>query len=203
MFAQIAIPGSDIAPGDILKRLPGVRVVSKADVNPRFPHSQTLTMADGSLYFIDPEQVYDVVRETPNAPARVLVVGNTTHPDGLASITALAHDVADRLQLPAVVAMGRDYDVRSFEAVVYDEASHLESVDSAVLWAEALEEDMCVMSSRELEAFDVAASCTWCGADDDDAEPILVAGTWLPADLCGPCAAESRRQGKARRLATI
>ncbi|MEU6703045.1 hypothetical protein [Streptomyces wuyuanensis] len=204
MFAQLTILGTDIVPGDILKRLPGVPVVSKADVDPRYPHSQTLAMADGSLYFIDPEQMYDVVREAPKPSAGVLVVGDTTTPDGLAIVTALAHEVADRMQLPAVVAMGRDYDVRDFEAVVYDELSYLESVDSAVLWAEALEEDMSVMSSRELEAFDVAASCTWCGADDEDSEPVLVAGTWLPADLCTPCAREARRQGGSfRRLAKI
>ncbi|MFE2012309.1 hypothetical protein [Streptomyces sp. NPDC059491] len=118
---------------------------------------------------------------------RILVIGDTTTPDGLTIVTALAHEAADRMQLPAVVAMGRDCDVTQYEAVVYDELSHLESIDSAVLWVEAMEADVCVMNVRDLEEFDLVAECGWCGADDEDPSPVLVEGVWFPVDLCTGC----------------
>ncbi|WP_328942971.1 hypothetical protein OG259_16480 [Streptomyces sp. NBC_00250] len=129
---------------------------------------------------------------------RVLVIGDTTTPDGLTIVTALAHEVADRMQLPAVVAMGRDYDVTQFEAVVYDELSHLGSVDSAVLWVEATEADMCVMNVRDLEDFDLVAECGWCGADDEDPSPVLVEGTWFPVDLCAGCLKGAHADAQSR-----
>ncbi|MEU9704271.1 hypothetical protein [Streptomyces sp. NPDC047981] len=132
---------------------------------------------------------------------RVLVVGDTTTPDGLAIVTALAHEVADRLQMPAVVAMGREYVVMDFEAVVYDELSVLDSVSSVVLWVEATQADMCVMNARELEAFDIAASCRWCGADDEDEPPTFIEGVFWPSDLCTPCLDGARDE--ARRQARV
>ncbi|WP_406055817.1 hypothetical protein OG462_07900 [Streptomyces sp. NBC_01077] len=102
------------------------------------------------------------------------------------------------MQLPAVVAMGRAYDVTQYEAVVYDELSHLESVDSAVLWVESMQADMCVMNVRDLEEFDIASSCGWCGADDEDPSPVLVEGTWFPADLCTGCLEGARAEAQGR-----
>ncbi len=64
MVSQLTILGIDIRPGDIISRLPGVPVVSGADVDPKYPHSRTLTMADGSIYFCDPQQEYSVTRPT-------------------------------------------------------------------------------------------------------------------------------------------
>lgn len=132
---------------------------------------------------------------------RVLVVGDATTPDGLAIVTALAHEVADRMQMPAVVAMGREYDVTDFEAVVYDELSVLDSVSSTVLWVEATQADICVMNARDLEDFDIAASCGWCGDDSEDEPPTLVEGVWYPADVCIPCVEGARTE--ARRQARV
>ncbi|MEV7370366.1 hypothetical protein AB0O51_05710 [Streptomyces sp. NPDC090301] len=125
----------------------------------------------------------------------ILVVGDTTTPDGLASVTALAYDVASRMQMPTVVAMGRQYDVRAFDTVVYDETSYLDSIDSTVLWAEASEADMPVLTLDDLEEFDLIAECTWCGETaDDDPMPTLIEGVWMPARFCGGCIDEAERQ---------
>ncbi|MEU3608628.1 hypothetical protein AB0E83_24765 [Streptomyces sp. NPDC035033] len=135
-------------------------------------------------------------RERLNA---VLVVGDTSTPDGLADVTALAHEVAVRMQVPAVIAMGRDYDVRAYDTLVYDEGSYLENVDAAVLWAEASsdEADMAVMNLDDLESFDFMVVCGWCGEpDEDDPMPTLVEGVWIPAEFCGGCLNEARRQGR-------
>ncbi|MFG2769780.1 hypothetical protein [Streptomyces sp. NPDC048350] len=131
---------------------------------------------------------------------RVLVVGDVTHPDGLATVTALAHEVADRMQLPAVIAQGREYDVTQFEGVVYDELSVLDSVDSVVLWIEALEADMPVMAMSDVEEYDIPAHCGWCGAQDDES-PVLRDGVWHPADVCAPCVEGARED--ARRQAPV
>jgi hypothetical protein len=48
----------------------------------------------------------------------VLVVGDTSTPEALADLTAFAHDVADRLQFPAEIAVGMSYDVSAYEGVV-------------------------------------------------------------------------------------
>ncbi|MET7756799.1 hypothetical protein ABZT27_19170 [Streptomyces sp. NPDC005389] len=125
----------------------------------------------------------------------ILVVGNTATPDGLTTVTALAYDVASRMQMPCVVAMDRKYDVRAFDTVVYDETSYLDSVDSAVLWVEASEADMPVLTLDDLEEFDLIAVCTWCGETaDDDPMPTLVEGVWMPAQFCGGCVDEAERQ---------
>ncbi|MEV6535279.1 hypothetical protein AB0M86_37820, partial [Streptomyces sp. NPDC051639] len=71
----------------------------------------------------------------------VLVVGNSVTPVALEDLTAFAFDVADRLGLPARIAVGMDYAVTDYAGVVLCD-SYLDSVPSAVLGTEALEADM-------------------------------------------------------------
>ncbi|MFE9828483.1 hypothetical protein ACFYPK_07435 [Streptomyces halstedii] len=119
-YAFVTVPGLDIIPGDILKRLPGVQVVSKEPVDPRYPHSQTMHMADGSLYLIDPAQEYIVVREVePEAPA-CIACGATDGP----MISIDAHTVACRASctpLAATSPMGEFECAHCFEECGVDE----------------------------------------------------------------------------------
>ncbi|WP_282793524.1 hypothetical protein [Streptomyces sp. CC224B] len=120
----------------------------------------------------------------------VLVIGNTSTADTLSDLTALAFDAADRLRLHAVVAVGMEHNVDDYAGVVLD-PSWLDSTSAAVLGAEAMERDMCVMTPEELHAtFEPTRACTHCGAVRPSARPRLIGGTWTPS-VCGGCAQAS------------
>ncbi|MET8418202.1 hypothetical protein ACWD7C_30100 [Streptomyces sp. NPDC005134] len=166
--ATITVLGSEIIPGDVLKRLPGVPVASAADVDPQFPHSRTLRMADGSWYFCDPQQMYVVARELPDeTPAsRVLVVGPCQTPAEVADLTAYAFDVTDQLGYASVVATSTDHLVTNFAGVVVYGPSLTEGATgridlvSCVLEAEAIAHKLPVITPQSARD---AASCDACG----------------------------------------
>ncbi|MFE6157252.1 hypothetical protein [Streptomyces sp. NPDC057889] len=120
----------------------------------------------------------------------VLVVGNTSTTVALEDLTALAFDVADRLQVPARVAVGMDYAVTDFAGVVLSD-DYLDSVASAVLGTEALEADLFVIRGVDLDAYASDERCGHCG-EDGDAAPVLVGDTWTTS-VHAPCADEARR----------
>lgn len=123
----------------------------------------------------------------------VLVVGNATSPVDLEDLTAFAFDVADRLQVPALVAVGREYSVSDFAGVVLD-ATWLDSVDSTVLGVEAQSADIFVIDAETLYAFEPTKRCGHCGEDDEDAAPMLVGGTWTES-VCPGCVDTHARNG--------
>jgi hypothetical protein len=127
----------------------------------------------------------------------VLVVGNASTSVALDDLTAFAFDVADRLQLPAEIAVGRDYRVEDFAGVVLADG-WMDSVNSAVLGFEAMAADMFAVASDELYAYDVDNRCGHCG-EDGDAAPVLVGNLWTTS-VCKPCTATARRYAGARRL---
>ncbi|MFE1935397.1 hypothetical protein ACFW95_34510 [Streptomyces sp. NPDC059474] len=152
MFAQLIILGIDIRPGDIISRLPGVPVASGADVDPKYPHSRTLTMADGSLYFCDPQQEYTVSRPKepvtfPGMPS-ILVLGPCADEDERRDLRMSAFDVADQLGFPVTIATSLDVDVRQFAAVVLDQ-HYLNDTTAAVLWVEAMEAGVPVVTPAD------------------------------------------------------
>ncbi|OIJ90892.1 hypothetical protein [Streptomyces colonosanans] len=128
----------------------------------------------------------------------VLVVGDASSPVAREDLTAFASDVADRLQLPAKVAVGRDYDVKNFAGVVLAD-TWLDSVSSVVLGIEAQEADMCVIDADMLYAYSIDTRCGHCG-EYDDAAPVLVGNTWTTS-VCAPCAAEAARVAATRTVA--
>ncbi|MFD4553257.1 hypothetical protein ACFWP5_02885 [Streptomyces sp. NPDC058469] len=117
----------------------------------------------------------------------ILVVGNTTTPVDLEDLTAFAFDVADRLGLPARVAVGMAYDVTDYEGVVLCD-TWLDSVPSAVLGVEAGEADMFSIGTQELYGFEPVKTCAHCLEDDDEAAPVYVGGMWA-APVCPSCVA--------------
>ncbi|RSR99571.1 hypothetical protein EF913_23140 [Streptomyces sp. WAC04189] len=123
----------------------------------------------------------------------VLVVGNATSSVDLEDLTAFAFDVADRLQVPALVAVGRDYDVNDFAGVVLD-ATWLDSVDSTVLGVEAQSADIFVIDAETLYAFEPTKRCGHCGEDDEEAAPALVGDTWTES-VCPGCVDVHARHG--------
>ncbi|MEW2488789.1 hypothetical protein [Streptomyces sp. NPDC048411] len=162
-YTTITVPGIEIIPGDILKRLPGVPVASVADVDPAFPHSRTLRMAGGGWYFCDPTQMYVVVRnvadETPTANS-VLVLGPTASEGDVSDLRAYAYSVADELGVPATFATHNDYRVTDFSAVyVRCAATEFHDTVGLVLVAEALAAGMPV---HEPQSPQNAAPCV-CG----------------------------------------
>ncbi|MFF9350530.1 hypothetical protein [Streptomyces sp. NPDC014734] len=179
MYAQpthtfITIPGADIVSGDVLKRLPGVPVVGADPVDPEFPHSRTLHMADGSLYFIDPAQGYVVAREM-NEPFRaaplhantLLVTGPCSTPTEVADLTAHAFDVTDQLGVNTIVATSTSHLVSDYAGVVVSGPSltagakgRQMDIVAAVLEGEAIAHRVPVIVPQ---AVTEAAPCDACG----------------------------------------
>lgn len=122
-----------------------------------------------------------------------LVIGSTTTDVDLDDLRALAHDVADRLRLPARIAVGRDYDVTDYECIVLAD-NFAEAYDSAVLGCEALTADVCTMWSNDLNEYAYSLQCGHCFEDDTDARPRLVGDTWT-APVCSGCVAVHARGG--------
>ncbi|WP_329078333.1 hypothetical protein [Streptomyces niveus] len=106
----------------------------------------------------------------------VLVVGDDRTPASLADLTAFAFDVADRLGLPAQVAVGMQYDVNDYAGIVVD-CDWLESAASIVLVTEAQNADMFVIDAATLYTFPTDEKCGHCG-EEGDAAPVLVGDTW-------------------------
>ncbi|MFJ8146192.1 hypothetical protein ACIQ6R_14095 [Streptomyces sp. NPDC096048] len=138
-------------------------------------------MVDGCQVFVHP--ACDEPAPAPSVPT-VLVVGDATSPVALEDLEAFAHDCADRLQVPAKVAIGRDYDVTEYAGVVLD-ATWLDSVDSAVLGVEAQEADMFCIDAETLRAYESSRVCNHC-YEDAEASPMLVGDTWTTA-VCRSC----------------
>ncbi|MFF2993316.1 hypothetical protein ACFVTC_01880 [Streptomyces sp. NPDC057950] len=120
----------------------------------------------------------------------ILVVGNASTPVALEDLTAFAADVADRLGLPARIAVGMDYDVTQYAGVVLCD-SYLNSVPSAVLGTEALEADMFCLTADDLYAYGIDETCGHCG-EEGDAAPVLVGGMWT-ASVHASCVAAHAR----------
>jgi hypothetical protein len=128
----------------------------------------------------------------------VLVVGDTSTPEALADLTAFAHDVADRLQFPAEIAVGMSYDVSAYEGVVLHD-SYLDSVPSVVLGTEALEADLFAIPESMLRQFPIDERCGHCGTDGD-AAPVLVGHVWTTS-VCRPCVEGALRTASTRPVA--
>ncbi|MFB6828128.1 hypothetical protein [Streptomyces hydrogenans] len=134
----------------------------------------------------------------------VLVVGDVTTPAGLIRMHSIAHEVADRYQWPAVVAVGRDYRVTDYAVVVFDDATILGSVDSTVLWVEACDADMPVLEFGELEeeGIDFVSTCGWCGeVNDDEPEPVRIGDVFYPSEFCGDCIEGAYAESRQSELA--
>ncbi|MDO0916807.1 hypothetical protein QQM39_40160 [Streptomyces sp. DT2A-34] len=129
------------------------------------------------------------VEPTPRSGV-VLVVGDTSSRVALEDLVAFAYDCADRLQMPAKVAVGRGYDVSQYEAVVRHD-SWMDTVDSVVLGIEAREADMFCIDADTLYAYPISTVCAHCW-EDDDAAPVLAGDTWTPP-VCRPCVEEAAR----------
>ncbi|MFB7713622.1 hypothetical protein [Streptomyces sp. NPDC056105] len=113
------------------------------------------------------------------AQPTILVVGNATTPASLDDLTAFAFDVADRLQFPARVAVGMDYVVTEYEAVVLAD-DWLDAVPSVVLGVEAQSADVPCLTADEVYAYPINDACGWCG-ETGNAVPALVGDTWTPS----------------------
>ncbi|MFF5537872.1 hypothetical protein ACFY71_36340 [Streptomyces cinerochromogenes] len=122
-----------------------------------------------------------------------LVVGNVTTPDNFADVRAFSCDVADRLRLPAVVAVGRDVDLSLYEGVVLVDGWET-SFESAALGCEALMSDMCVMEAHEIYAHPINTTCGHCGEDDPQAAPVWLDERWTTS-VCPPCTDVHTRGG--------
>ncbi|MEY2241596.1 hypothetical protein AB8A21_01320 [Streptomyces sp. BF23-18] len=120
----------------------------------------------------------------------VLVVGNASTPEALADLTAFGFDVADRLGVPARIAVGRDYDVNDYAGVVLAD-TWLDSVSSVVLGIEAQEADMFDIDADALYAYAIDTTCGHC-FDEGDAAPVLVGDTWTTS-VHASCVAEGAR----------
>ncbi|MFI2029118.1 hypothetical protein [Streptomyces buecherae] len=139
-YEFVMVPGADIRPADVISRLPGVPVLDADDIDPAYPHSRTLHMADGSLYFCDPTQTYKVARRVevrPVAlvppPVRVLVAGACQTEAERGDTRAYGFDVADQTWTPATVALHRGYDVRQFDALYLADGALSDPVASSYL----------------------------------------------------------------------
>ncbi|MFD3530270.1 hypothetical protein [Streptomyces sp. NPDC058664] len=118
----------------------------------------------------------------------ILVIGDVSSPEALDETTAFASDVADRLRIPARIAVGMDYDVRQYEgAVVLD--NYLGSIASVVLAMEARQADMLCMDLQELFTYPIDDTCGHCL--EDGAKPHLVGDTWTTS-VCLDCVAVTR-----------
>jgi hypothetical protein len=106
----------------------------------------------------------------------VLVVGDASTPVALEDLMAFGFDVADRLGLPARIAVGMDYDVTDYAGVVLAD-NWLDDVSSVVLGTEAQEADMFVIDADMLYAYAIDERCGHCG-EEGDAAPTLVGNTW-------------------------
>ncbi|MFJ4845124.1 hypothetical protein [Streptomyces sp. NPDC088733] len=143
------------------------------------------------------------------APKSILLVGKVENPDDLADLTALAWDVAAKMQARVTVASSIDHDVRSFDLVLRDR-DFLDSVPALILATEAMTAGVPLGRASDLDSAPYTTWCSWCMTEDDEdederAEPQLVAGTWT-APACFSCdtsvIAQERRQGAADRRAT-
>ena len=163
MFAQLTVPGSEILPGDVLKRYPSSPVAMAEDVDPSYPNSRTLRMANGTWYFCSPVQEYVVLREVDErAPAYgpVLALGPIDTPDQIDSLRGHAFDVADQMGVPATYATHVDYTVTDYVAVyLTGTVTELRDAPTLVLLGEALAAGMEV---HEPQAPQDAAVCV-CG----------------------------------------
>jgi hypothetical protein len=126
----------------------------------------------------------------------ILVVGNASTAQALMDLTYFASDVADRLQVPATVAVGRNYDVTQYAGVVIA-VDYLDSVDSAVLATEAFDAEMFVIDADTLYGYPIDDVCGHCG--EKGAAPVLVDRTWTTS-VCEPCADSARRHGGLKTL---
>ncbi|MFJ8599966.1 hypothetical protein ACIREM_14805 [Streptomyces shenzhenensis] len=101
----------------------------------------------------------------------------------------LAFDVADRLRLPARIAVGRDYKVEDYEVVVLA-GNFAKSHESAVLGCEALTDDIRVLWDVDLDNHPFSFRCAHCFeyGTDDDTRPRLQGDTWS-APVCDGCVA--------------
>ncbi|MET9748968.1 hypothetical protein ABZZ92_25120 [Streptomyces ardesiacus] len=126
------------------------------------------------------------------AQPTVLVVGDTSTRVALEDLEAFAHDVAMLLQVPARIAVGRDYDVNDYEGVVLaDTWTH--SLDSVVLGVEAREADMFCIDVETLRAYEPSRMCGHC-YEDGEASPMLVEDTWT-TPVCPSCVEVHARRG--------
>ncbi|MHC8421715.1 hypothetical protein ACH121_18160 [Streptomyces sp. NB004] len=122
----------------------------------------------------------------------VLVVGDTSSPVALEDLEAFAHDCAMLLQVPARIAIGRDYDVNDYAGVVLaDTWTH--SVDSVVLGVEAQEADMFCIDVETLRTYAPSRVCNHC-YEDAEASPMLVGDTWT-VPVCPSCVDVHARRG--------
>ncbi|MFE9496315.1 hypothetical protein [Streptomyces collinus] len=123
---------------------------------------------------------------------RVLVVGATQTPADVADTSGYAFDVADRLRLPATVAIGADYDVTEWEGVALWDG--WEASDTArSLVARALTTDMAVLTSDDVYAYPLVLECQHCFEADDTARPVLIGDVTWNAPRCQGCTLEGER----------
>jgi hypothetical protein len=135
----------------------------------------------------------------PVSESVILVVGDASTIVALEDLTAFASDVADRLQIPAEIAVGRDYDITQYDGVVVAD-NYLESIDSAVLAIEAFEADVFAITADLLYAYPIDERCGHCG-EDGDAAPVLVGNVWTTS-VCAPCV-DGARQAAERTLVPV
>ncbi|MFI6655495.1 hypothetical protein ACIBL8_08285 [Streptomyces sp. NPDC050523] len=119
------------------------------------------------------------------APKAVLVVGKVETADDVADLTALAFDVADRLQLPAEVAVSMSYDVADYDCVVLAD-NWLDSTASVVLGVEAQQRDMCVLDVDALYVYESDTVCGHCHTVDETAAPRRSDVGWTTS-VCSGC----------------
>ncbi|MFE9684457.1 hypothetical protein [Streptomyces sp. NPDC006285] len=173
-LVQLTVLGSEILPGDLLAVRNWAQV---EEIGSRDGVTTSLHILDGGIRIVGDSREYVVRREVAEDTSRVvLVVGNAETPEALEDLTAFAFDVADRLRVPARIAVGRDYDVTQFAGVVIAD-SWLDSVSSAVLGVEAQGADLFLIDADALYAYDVDSTCGHCG-EGGDAAPVLAGDTW-------------------------
>jgi hypothetical protein len=125
--------------------------------------------------------------QAPAKPGVVLVVGNAETEADRADLTSFGSDVADRLRMPAEIAIGREYNVTDYEAVVLCD-SWTYSINSVVLGIEAQEADMACLTAADLLGYDIDTMCGHCFEYDAEAAPVLVGRTWTTS-ICPSCVA--------------
>ncbi|MGW1270727.1 hypothetical protein [Streptomyces sp. NPDC002491] len=123
----------------------------------------------------------------PKPASVLLVVGKAETEADVADLMALAYDAADRFQMPATVATGRDIHVKDYEGVILaDTWTH--SVDSVILGSEARTADMFCVSEWFLKNRVPVTTCGLCEEDGPTVQPVAVEGGWS-VGLCPACAA--------------
>ncbi|MFF1764789.1 hypothetical protein [Streptomyces sp. NPDC058249] len=168
---MVTVRGSEINPATLTPaQLDGIAcVVCGDEERPMRP----VGAVDGCQVFACPPCVDGPTADV--APV-VLVVGDASTPVALEDLTAFAFDVADRLGVPARVAVGRAYDVTDYAGVALAD-NWLDDVSSVVLGIEAQGADMFVIDADTLYAYAVDETCGHCG-DEGGAAPVLVGDTW-------------------------